>query len=61
MNQLHIYQSISKKNKENIFSANHRNAMIRCHGYTAAQSIIVDDLCFEATMEAEYKKTGLAF
>jgi hypothetical protein len=40
--------------KQNLFSANHRNAMLAKSKGTAAQWITVDDLLFEATMEAEY-------
>jgi hypothetical protein len=43
--------------KDNLFSANHRTAMIARYAYTAALDIKVDDLAFEATMEAEYEKS----
>jgi hypothetical protein len=71
MKELHIYQSISKKNADNLFNADHRNAMIRLHGYTEAMKLTVgklvgraNHLYFEATMEAiekENEKRGLAF
>ena len=38
--------------KDNIFNADHRSKMIAQYGYTDAMFVTVDDLCFEATMEA---------
>jgi hypothetical protein len=46
--------------KDNIFSANHRTAMMARYGYTAALDIKVDDLAFEATMDAEYEKNRVS-
>jgi len=39
---------------DNLFSANYRNRQIQDNGFTDAEFVLVDDLLFEATMEAEY-------
>ncbi len=39
---------------DNLFSANYRNRQIQESGFTDAEFVSVDDLLFEATMEAEY-------
>lgn len=40
---------------DNLFSANYRNRQIQENGFTDAEFVSVDDLLFEATMEAEYE------
>jgi hypothetical protein len=40
----------------NMFSADHRNKMIAQYDFTAAMFVSLDSLCFEATMEAEYRQ-----
>lgn len=44
-----------------LFSANYRTRQIRENGFTDAEFVLLDDLCFEATMEIEESRTkGLA-
>ncbi len=38
---------------ENLFSANYRNQQIKENEFTDAEFVMIDDLCYEATMEAE--------
>jgi hypothetical protein len=41
---------------DTLFSANHRTRMILRYGWTEAMRVTIDDLLFEATMEAVYKE-----
>lgn len=41
--------------KDNLFSANHRNAMIRTYGFTEAQTTTIDDLQHDYTLDLESK------
>jgi len=44
-NWLEKASQISQQAKDNLFSANHRNAMIQKYGYTEASRIKIEDLC----------------
>lgn len=37
---------ISQQAKDHLFSANHRNQMLQKYGYTEAQRIKIEDLCW---------------
>lgn len=41
--------------KDNLFNANHRNAMIQAHGFTEAQTTTVEDLMQDYTLEEAYR------
>ncbi len=41
---------------ESLFQANYRNRQTKENGFTDAEFILVDDLCFEDTMEMAYEQ-----